>query len=202
MINLPEATEVTRVAGLLAPGLIILGIRSRFKKGPPKELKDSAIAYTVASAAYYAAAYPLFHANNGLEIYPWLWQLLQYFLFPAFIGLVIVFADQSDWFYSWARKFKLRFSHHIPAAWDYAFSNLVQGTFVLVKLRDGTQYAGVMGRGSFASSASEERDLFIEEVWSVPNHGPWQVVEPRRSVLLCGSDIKWVEIFRGISRHG
>jgi hypothetical protein len=83
----------------------------------------------------------------------------------------------------------------MPAAWDYAFSRIVQGTYVLVKLRDGTLYAGLMGKQSFASTATEERDLYLEEVWHIPENGPWTRTEPKRSVLLCGRDITWVEIF-------
>jgi hypothetical protein len=109
--------------------------------------------------------------------------------------MLIVALDQSNLFYKAARKLKLRTTHHIPAAWDYAFSQIVKGTFVLARLADGTRYAGIMGKGSFASSATAERDLYIEEVWVIKKDGPWTPMEPKRSVLLCGKDIKWVEIF-------
>ena len=196
MPEIPSASELTSLASLLAPGFIILGIRARFKEGPIPELKDKVLSYAVASTAYYAAASPLFHANNGLLIPPWLWQLIQFFALPVLVGTIIVFVDQSEVFYKWSSKFGLKLTHHIPAAWDFAFSKIRKGTYVLVKLNDGTRYAGVMGRMSFASSASAERDLFIEEVWSVEKQGSWKVVEPRRSVLLCGKDIRWVEIFK------
>jgi hypothetical protein len=55
-----------------------------------------------------------------------------------------------------------------------------------------------MGRSSFASSSTSERDLYLEEVWEM--HGankPWTRLEPVRGVLLCGKDIQRVEIFRG-----
>ncbi len=195
MGNLPSASEVTGLAGLLAPGLIILAIRARFKDGAVPELRDQVLGYCVVSVAYYAAAYPIFHASSGLLIAPWLWQLLQYFVVPIIVAFAVVVFDQSETFYEACKKLGLRLSHHIPAAWDYAFSGMIKGTYVLVKLQDGTQYAGLMGKRSFASSASSERDLFIEEVWSVEQQGVWKVVEPRRGVLLCGRDIRWIEIF-------
>lgn len=196
MASLPSASEVTSLVAVLAPGLVILGIRTRFREGPPVDLKDRLIAYAVASSAYYALAHPLFHAENGIQLPLWLWQLLLYFIVPAVVGLAVVAIDRSEYFYWAARKLKLRTTHHIPAAWDYAFSKIVKGTFVLVRLNDGTRYAGVMGKESFASSATAERDLYIEEVWSVPKQGNWERIEPVRAVLLCGKDIKWVEIFR------
>jgi hypothetical protein len=195
MPELPNASDITSAVALLAPGLIILAIRNRFKGGAIPTFQDQLLAFAVASAAYYAAAFPIFHASNGVKLWPWAWQLLQYFLLPCAVGLAVVFFDQSEAFYAVCRRLGLRLTHHMPAAWDYAFSRVVKGTYVLVKLHDGTLYAGLMGRTSFASTATTERDLFLEQVWSVEENGPWKRLEPRRSVLLCGKDIRWVEIF-------
>ncbi|MFL6843537.1 MAG: DUF6338 family protein [Allosphingosinicella sp.] len=196
MPEIPSASQISGLAALLAPGVVILGIRSRFKDGPPQDLKDALVAYGIASTAYYAVAHPIFHTKGGINLATWLWQLLQYFIVPSAVGIAIVLLDKSDLFYKISSTLGLKPTHHIPAAWDYAFSRIVKGTYVLVRLKDGTLYAGLMGKQSFASSAFAERDLYIEEVWSVPTNTPWKVVEPRRSVLLCGNDIRWVEIFR------
>lgn len=195
MPELPNASEIMRLVGLLAPGLIILAIRGRFKGGAVPSFQDQVIAYAVTSAAYYAAAFPIFHAHNGVQIWEWAWQLLQYFALPCLVGMLVVFIDQSELFYRICKRLRLRLTHHMPAAWDYAFSRMIQGTYVLVKLRDGTLYAGLMGKHSFASTATEERDLYLEEVWSIEDKGPWKRTTPKRSVLLCGRDITWVEIF-------
>lgn len=195
MPELPSASQITSVVALLAPGLIILVIRNRFKGGPVATLQDQLLAYAVASGAYYAAAFPLFHVQDGLVLPSWAWQLLQYFLLPAIVGVAIAFFDQSEAFYAACRRVGLRPTHHMPAAWDYAFSRIVQGTYVLVKLQDGTLYAGLMGKHSFASTATAERDLYLEQVWSIEEKGPWKLVKPKRGVLLCGRDIRWVEIF-------
>lgn len=195
MADLPSASEITGLVGLLAPGLLILGIRARFKDGKLPGLKDQVIGYGVASTAYYAAAYPLFHVERyGLPLPVWLWGLCQYFLLPCVVALAIVWFDQTEWLYRWTSKAGLRLSHHIPAAWDYAFSHVVKGTFVLVKLNDGTLYAGKMASKSFASSSVAERELYLEEVWNMDS-SPWSLVQPKRGVLLCGKDIRWVEIF-------
>jgi hypothetical protein len=198
MFDLPTTSQVAGVVALLAPGLIILLIRSRFKGGAVPGFQDQLLAYAVASAAYYAGAYPLFHATHGVKLPPWLWQLLLYFVLPCIVAVAIVLLDQSELFYRACRRIGLRLTHHVPAAWDYAFSQMIKGTYVLVKLQDGTEYAGLMGKGSFASTATEERDLYIEQVWQIEESGPWKRVEPKRSVLLCGRDIRWVEIFERI----
>lgn len=190
-----DADNWTTLAMLLAPGFLILGIRARFKEGAVPDLKDRAVSYAAVSAVYYAALRPLFDVPWGVVLPGWGWAFLYYFVTPCLIGLAMVISDQQEWFYRQASRFGLRLTHHIPAAWDFAFSNLETGNFLLVRLRDGTEYAGRMGQRSFASSNGGERDLYLEEIWTVREDGPWEKVEPTRGVLLCGGDIQAVEIF-------
>jgi hypothetical protein len=196
--DLPSATDVTALVSLLAPGLVILGVRSRFTTASTPEIKDKVIAYAVASTAYIAAISPLFRVEGGIGLPSWLWSFLQYFAIPLCIGVAAAYVHQWNWLYRAAKRARLRVSHHMPAAWDYAFERMNKGTYVLVRLTDGTQFAGLMGPESFASSAREERDLLIEEVWKVEKGGKaWTPLFPSRSVLLCGKDIRFIEIFRG-----
>jgi hypothetical protein len=195
MADIPQAKDLVELAGILAPGLIILGIRSRFRDGTPADLKDKTINYGAVSVAYLAVSYPIFHADTWVQMPLWLWQLSLYFVWPFVIGVLVVYADNSEWFYKACKRLGLKPSHHIPAAWDYAFSNLRRGTYVLVRLNDGKEVAGLMGTKSFASSAREERDLLIQEVWKVPETGAWERLIPPRAVLLCGRDIRFVEFF-------
>ncbi|MFN3677770.1 MAG: DUF6338 family protein [Sphingomonas pseudosanguinis] len=198
MADLPSAGDVTALVSLLAPGLVILGVRSRFTTANAPDIKDKVIAYAVASTAYVAAVSPLFHVNGGISLPTWLWSFLQYFLVPLCIGVAAAYIHQWNWMYRLAKCVRLRVTHHMPAAWDYAFERMHKGTYVLVRLTDGTQFAGLMGPESFASSAREERDLLIEQVWKVGKDGKeWTPVTPTRSVLLCGKDIRFIEIFRG-----
>ncbi len=196
MVDLPNPADVTALVSLLAPGLVILGVRSRFTSATSSEVKDKVLAYAVTSTAYIAAVSPLFNVQDGFKVAPWIWASTQYFLLPLVIGIAAAYIHQWNWLYRVAKRLKLRVSHHMPAAWDYAFERMSSSTYVLVKLTDGTQFAGLMGKRSFASSAEQERDLLIEKVFEVPKDGsPWKPVEPVRAVLLCGKDIKTVEIF-------
>ncbi|MXO66232.1 DUF6338 family protein [Altericroceibacterium endophyticum] len=198
MPDLPSAEEVTNLAMLLAPGLIILGVRARFKDGNTPNLKEKFASYAVTSTAYYSIIAPLFYVNSGLLLPNWLWTIFHYFLAPSATALIIVFIDQKEWFYKIANHFGFRLAHHIPSAWDYAFSRLDSGTFIWIKLSNGTEYAGKMGEFSCASSNNSERDIYLEEVWTI-NEGkdPWTELFPKRGVLLCGKDIQRVEFFKG-----
>ena len=197
MADLLSLVDIPKAAGLVAPGLIILGIRSRFRVGIAPDLKEKTASYAVTSAAYLAGMYPLFNVHNGLRIWPWLWQLQLFFVIPVVIGLAVVVIDRSEWFYKLCRRLNLKPSHHIPAAWDFAFSGMSRGTYVLVRLANGKSIAGLMGSRSFASSAREERDLLIQEVWDIPEKGTWKRLEPARAILICGKDIQSVELFHG-----
>lgn len=190
-----ETENWTTLAMLFAPGFLILGIRARFKEGAVPDLKDRAVSYAAVSAVYYAAVMPLFSMPNTVVLPGWLWSLLYFFVTPCIMGALLVLSDQKEWFYRQANRLGLKLTHHMPAAWDYAFSNISQGTYMLVRLKDGTEYGGRLGAGSFASSNGGERDLFLDEVWDVKSDGPWEKVTPPRSVLLCGKDIQVVEIF-------
>lgn len=195
MAELPKPSDIVSLVSLLAPGLLVLGVRNRFREGTPPELKLQLIHYAVASVAYITVVSPFFHINNGFVLPRWLWSLLQFGLVPIAIGIAIVWIDQSERFYQLCRWAGLRVSHHAPTAWDFAFSRVRRAAYVLVKLNDGTQYAGLMGSNSFASSNASERDLLLEEVWSVKGDDDWTKMSPGRAVLLCGKNIRYIEIF-------
>lgn len=201
MSSLPSAAEVKEFIRLLAPGLIILYLRSRVSGGPNQSLQERLIAYALVSAAYYAVVPPLFDVPGGIVLPGWLRSLLLYAVVPTVLGLGLASARQNGWEYLIGRKLGLQFAHHIPAAWDFTFSRLGRGTFILVTLANGSEIAGLMGAGSFASSSKEERDLLIEEVWNVGDDGTWMPATPKRSILLCGKDIRHVEIYNGGSHE-
>jgi len=63
-------------------------------------------------------------------------------------------------------------AHPVPTAWDYKFSNL--GTrYVIIDLKDGSIIYGKYSNNSFSSSIPEERDIYIEEVYTymMVSHG-------------------------------
>lgn len=197
MADLPDPDDIAKLVTALAPGLLILGIRSSVRREPAKPLAENALIYAAISSAYYAVAIPIFRWSGGVEIQPALWQILHYFLVPCAIGLLAAYEAQRNWLYRIARRFKLYLTHPVPAAWDYAFGELREGTFLFVTLNGGDTVAGLMGGMSFASSSKEERDLLLEEIWEIDAQGVWAQLTPKRGILLCGKDIKHVEIFGG-----
>lgn len=196
MSDIPTAAEITDLASLLAPGLLISTIMNRAASGAPPDFKDRLVAYGLYSTGYFAAIAPLFHVSWGVSLPEWLWKFLLYFLIPVAIGILLAYAYQHNVLYKVAEKAKLHLAHHLSAAWDYTFEDLPHSTYLLVTLQDGTQIAGKWAAGSFAASSKDERDLLLSEMWVAAETGkPWTKLDPPRAVLICGKDIRYVELF-------
>lgn len=84
--------------------------------------------------------------------------------------------------------------HPIPAAWDYFFST-TGPVWVLVTLKDGSAVAGRFGGRSFASSDSAERDLFVESIYRVEEHGTWTEVPLNAGIWIRGDEIRHIEFW-------
>jgi Family of unknown function (DUF6338) len=199
MADLPSAANIKEIVSLFAPGMILLWARSRVQAGSTPDFQERLISYAIASTGYFAAVSPLFYVPSGVQLSPWFWAILHYALVPAGIGWALAYASQREWEYRAAELVGLQFSHHIPAAWDFKFSRMQGSTYILATLKDGSQVGGLFGTQSFASSSKDERDLLIEDVWTVNKENEWSQATPPRSALLCGSDIHYIEIFKGDS---
>jgi hypothetical protein len=100
------------------------------------------------------------------------------------------------------RKGSLRWWHYALGgrdarqAWDFMFQRLGTGAWLVIRLKDlepglprvfGARY----GKGSWASqSPVREHDLYLEEVWTVNDHGTLAArVDPRQRVWLSATQI-------------
>lgn len=196
MADIPSTSELTALAGFLSPGVVILWVRNRFRTANPPKLGEQIISLALLSVAYRTAVYPLFHANSGVQLPSWLWQILLGFGAPLAIACAIVVVDRCGVFYKLANRLGLRPSHHEPTAWDYSFRNRLP-SYLLVHLEDGSTVAGTWSDGAFASTKAGDRDLLIDHLWKVSETGSWEPVEPRRSLLICAGSIRMVEFIQG-----
>lgn len=197
MTSVGDPQSVPALLALLAPGFIILWFRTRVVEGPTPDFKQQLFYFAVVSAAYYGFVGPLFHVGWGIQLPSWVWSLLLYVVVPTLGGIVIGWITERDLEYVWAEKLGMHFSHRIPTAWDFRFSRIPEGAFILVTLKDATTIAGRMAAGSFSASAKDGRDIYIKEVWEVPDSGEWRRLEPERGLLICGEEIRYVEFFGG-----
>jgi len=195
---MPSASDLKLLIAAMAPGLIILVIRQWFVAAPRVDIKERAISYAALSAVYYAIVNPIFSYIKYIQYVPtFVADASEYVVLPCIIGLIVAVGTYRDWTARWWRLLKIQPIHPSPTAWDYVFSRMGAGEFLLITLNDSSQIGGVYaGMTSFASSINDQRDLLIGEVYEW-NGGRWLPAPQHKSILLCGRDIRTIEFFHG-----
>lgn len=192
-----DAEKLKSLISVLAPGLLILWVRQWFVAGPNPPFQERVVAYAGVSTVYYAVSVPFFALLDKHLAWPvWTSNAFEYVFLPLVLGAFLAFSASKDLIGNVIRTTGASPNHHTPAAWDYAFSKLRGQTYLIVTLSDGSRVYGYYGQKSFASSSTAERDLLIEEVWNVSDEGEWTKPADSRSVLLCGKDIRAIELVR------
>lgn len=178
----------------IVSGVVALFVRSKFITGRAPTAKENVISFVVISLVYYALTFFLIErALTTQEALAWILLLL---VGPAIFGFILGVAAQKDWAAWLANKFGLSIVHVIPAAWDWQFSRIKRpGIFVLVTLTSGEQVGGLFGGDSFASSDIGERDLYIEEEYTITDEGAWQARPEKVGILISAKEIRYIEFW-------
>ena len=99
-----------------------------------------------------------------------------------------------------ARIFPLDRVSRAPTAWDAIWSGR-KGRFIVVKLSDGKLVGGKFGTNSAVAFWRDGHDLFLEEEWTVDQHGLFTADSRRipasRGIWLSGSAVTWVRFVGG-----
>jgi Family of unknown function (DUF6338) len=75
------------------------------------------------------------------------------------------------------------------------FDNPARRMFLMVTLTSDERIAGFFGIRSFASSDPGERDLYLEEEYTVSDDGSWESRSDKVGVLIPGKEIRYVEFW-------
>lgn len=198
MLDFKEVEYLQLTLLFVVPGLIALVVRSRFITGRTPSAKENVLAFVVLSLVYYS--FIIFIIEPALSVRePWIARAVIWIgiiLFgPAIFGVVLGIAAQREWATRIANRFNITIVHIIPAAWDWRFSSIPRGMFVMVTLTSGEQVAGFFGRNSFASSDASERDLYIEEEYTVSETGDWEARTEKVGVLIAAKEIRYIEFW-------
>lgn len=183
----------------VVPGLIALFVRSRFIAGRAPSIAENLLIFIVLSLFYYS--FTIFFVKPVVALQePWLLQAFAWIslilIGPTIFGFVLGVAAQREWFTRFANWFGLSVVHIIPTAWDWRFSSIPRdGLFVMVTLTSGERVAGHFSDRSFASSDAGERDLYIEEEYTVTNEGAWEARPERVGVLISAKEIRYIEFW-------
>ncbi len=198
MPDMKGLANVQLIIAFIVPGLIITYVRSRFITGRMGKLSEDGLAHLALTIVYYGLTLPLIEAIVIMPSGPaknLCWVLL-IAVGPALFGMVLGVSAQYEWIRRLAHKFGMRPVHSTPNSWDWRFSRCNDDTFIMVTLADGSTACGIFGNRSFASSDPSERDIYIQELWDVPDDGsPWTRLDPVRGVLIPAKEIRYVNFW-------
>ena len=93
---------------------------------------------------------------------------------------------------NWLSKLGLNPVHPRDTAWETIFARALQGTFLIISLKDGSRVAGVLHDRAAISTDPERPDLFVDEVWMESASG-FVCVTPRRGIWVNGLEIRTLE---------
>ncbi len=198
---MPDFKEVEYLPLILlfvVPGLVTLFVRSKFIAGRTPSAKENLLIFVVLCLVYYS--FTIFLIQPALSVRePWIARALIWIALvlvgPAVFGFVLGVAAQKEWGTWCANKLGVAVVHVIPAAWDWRFSTIPRNTFVMVTLTSGERVAGYFGVNSFASSDVGERDLYIEEEYTVEADGNWEPRPEKVGVLISAREIRYIEFW-------
>jgi hypothetical protein len=198
MPDFKDVENLPLVLLFVVPGLVALFVRSRLITGRTPSTKENLVNFVVLSLVYYSLTIFLIEPALSLRE-PWIVRAFVWILLilvgPAIFGFILGVAAQKEWGAWFANKLGVTIVHVIPAAWDWRFSNIPPNTFVMVTLTSGERVAGYFGNNSFASSDVGERDLYIEEEYTVTAEGAWEARAERVGVLISAREIRYIEFW-------
>ena len=145
MSDLTSLDNLYLIVGFLAPGLIVLFVRSQFVTG--RISPDlGAVPYVIVSVVYYALAYPFLEILLAIQ-QPGVGKAIGWFTLifvgPAILGLVLGINIQKNLFRRLLQRCGLHLVHAIPTAWEWKFSAMPP-QWVLVTLKDGTRFCRIL----------------------------------------------------------
>lgn len=198
MLDMKGVTNVQLVIAFIVPGLIITYVRARFITGRMEKFSEATLSYLSLTIVYYGLAMPFVNWTvdrpPGFVTTMCWWTLIA--VGPAIFGVLIGVGAQRGWIRCLAHRLGMRPVHSTPNAWDWKFSVCQNSRFVMVTLANDDTVAGIFGPGSFASSDPAERDIYLEELWNVPDDGTaWTPRPDKQGILIPAKEIRHIQFW-------
>jgi hypothetical protein len=195
-------TETVYIALIcVVPGYIFLVFRNQFVAGQDRLGTEQVLAFITYSALNFAVfgwinylVVP-YEPPQWVRISVWILTLL---VGPALLGFISGVCAQKELGAKLYALLGLNVVHPTARSWDWIFHR-VHPCFVLVTLKNGSQCAGywgvnAAGTQSFASSDTTERDLYISQVFEIPDNGPWRPTQ--KSIFISAGEIRTIEFIQ------
>ena len=181
----------------IVPGFITSEVISALmptKKYSEGEKAIQAIGYSVLNLAVWRWLFLLLQQYFG-EPTPFFWLINTALIFATggITGAVIGVLRAKNTVRRLFEHFNINYSHPIPTAWDYKFSD-GKSYWVEVFLSNDKVIRGLYSGRSFASSDDEHRDIFIEYLYEKRDDA-WVRVERTAGVLISPDEVRYIKFF-------
>ncbi len=185
----------------VVPGFVAHSVLSTFQRARAEQWEASLLRFLTLSAINYALwswlVYLLLYSEYKFAS-QWpvaaLWGFV-ILIAPVLLGIALGYSSQKYWVRRWLQRIGLRPIHVVPTAWDWRFGRMEGAHWLLITFNDGSTLAGLFGGHSFASSDPGERDIYVEQVYSVAENGEWARGPEGKGILISAKDISSVEFW-------
>lgn len=192
-MNIWEADKLLLFIGFVIPGFISLKAYELLVPGPAKDSSKQIIDAVAYSSVNYALLIGTILWVENAHIHA-----AHPALYIAFYVFVLLIAPVL-WAIAWrtlrsAQWLQDNAPHPVQKPWDYVFARRIP-YWVRVTLKDGTKLGGRFADQSFASSASAEEQIYLEEAWILNDDGT--LARPKQQsagLLVMGRDIAYLEL--------
>ena len=192
-----EANKLVLFIAFVVPGFVSLKTYELVFPGVPKDSAQQLIdAVAYSSINYALLLWPIYEIEK-LTV-----RVSHPSAYAAFYVLVLLVAPVL-WVFLLKKLRTTQFfqgtlPHPIGKPWDYVFSQR-KHFWVIVSLKDGKRIGGLYDSKSFASSAPEAEQLYLQEAWELNSDGGFE--RPRSDsagIMILTPDIVSVEFFNVI----
>lgn len=176
------------------PGFVTLKVYELLVPGETKESSKQlidAVAFSCINYAILAAPIYLVETHALRDAHP--------FWYAAFY-LFVLLVSPIAWPFLWVRFRNTRSAqrilrHPIGKPWDFVFEQ-GKSYWVIVSLKGGDKIAGLYGNSSFASSAPNREQIYLEEAWHMNEDGGFdRARDETAGIIVLTKEIDTVELF-------
>ncbi len=166
----------------------------------------------------------LYPVRDHLDLHPYRvagWLILTMLVLPYLLGRVA--AGVTDWLFSPAAIYAAPVDHQSwtrrlqtlgrwitepaaqPSAWDWTVTaDRLDGCYVVITWKDGSQTAGTFGIGSAAFTTPERQGLYLRTEWLLDEDGDFDEAVPNSAGILIPNldEVRSIRLLRGETPDG
>lgn len=169
--------------------------------GAPRRLREYSLLKWFIFGTYYNIVWYIILSIQGVSNLSDMFQsrttgdfALRLFVSPLLFGIILALLSKMNLIRGMLNKFGIPVLHPALSAWDYVFINR-NPCWIMITLIDGNNVYGYFGLNSSVSSDPDERDIYIEQVYTYDEDG--EIIEDPHydGMLIDSSQIRTIEFW-------